>query len=113
MNSRWGLYAQAVRGPVLLVALGVLCAMHQAGFVSLSRTWPLIIIVVGVLKLIERAFLPAPVPPPFPSQWAPQPASPGAYQYQGFTRTPGSGAPGTGGSTPSSTTNPPMGGTRQ
>jgi len=108
MNSRWGLYAQASRGPVLLIALGMLCAMHQAGVFSLARTWPLIIIVVGVLKLIERAFLPpAPMPPPFPNQWAGQPGGPGPRQYQGFTKTPV--APGPAQSSP----NPPAGGTRQ
>jgi hypothetical protein len=94
MNSRWGLYAQASRGPVLLIALGVLCAIHQAGGVSLSRTWPLIIIVIGVLKLIERALLPpAPLPPQFPGQWASQTGGPGQYQYQGFTKTPGATGP--------------------
>jgi hypothetical protein len=108
MNNRWGFYAQAIRGPVLLIALGILCAMHQADVLSLSRTWPLIIIVVGVLKLIERAFLPAAVPPPYPNQWSAQTANPGAYPYQGFTKTPGAAGP-----TQSSTPNPPAGGTRQ
>ncbi len=112
MNSRWGLYAQAIRGPVLLIALGVLCAVHQAGVLSLSRTWPLIIIVVGVLKLIERAFLPAPVPPPFPNQWSAQTASSGAYPYQGFTKTRSAGTPGAAGPTQPPTPNPPTGGTR-
>jgi hypothetical protein len=108
MNSRWGLYAQAIRGPVLLIALGILCAMHQAGVFSLGRTWPLIIIVVGVLKLIERAFLPpAPLPPQFPGQWAGQPGGPGPDQYQGFTKT--SGAPGPAQPPPPS---PPPGGAR-
>jgi hypothetical protein len=108
MNSRWGLYAQASRGPVLLIALGVLCAMHQANILSLSRTWPLIIIVVGVLKLVERSFMPpAPLPPQFPNQWAGQPGGPGPYQYQGFTPTPGGPGP-----TQSSPPNPPAGGPR-
>jgi len=108
MNSRWGLYAQASRGPVLLIVLGVLCAIHQAGFFSLSRTWPLIIIAVGVLKLIERAFLPAPVPPSFPNQWAAQPGGPRPHQYQGFTKT----SAATGPAQPS-TPNPPAGGSNQ
>jgi Domain of unknown function (DUF5668) len=111
VNSRWGVYAQAIRGPVLLIALGTLCAIHQAGVLSLSRTWPLIIIVVGVMKLIERAFLPSPVPPPFPGQWPG--AGPGGASYQGFTRTPGAGTPGAAGPSQSQGPNPPAGGTRQ
>jgi hypothetical protein len=54
MNSRRALFAQAIRGPILLITIGVLFAMHQAGVLHFSRTWPLIIIVIGVLKLIER-----------------------------------------------------------
>lgn len=113
MNSRWGFYAQAIRGPVLLIALGTLCAIHQAGGLSLSRTWPLIIIVVGVMKLIERAFLPAPPPPPFPGQWPGQAAGAGGASYQGFTRTPNAGMPGGAGPTQPPGPNPPTGGTRQ
>ncbi len=68
MNNRYALFAQALRGPVLLITVGILFAIHQAGFINFSRTWPLIIIVVGVMKLFERAFTnpgPGPQPPPF------------------------------------------------
>jgi len=50
---------QAIRGPVLLITVGALFAIHQAGLLSFSRTWPLIIIVIGIMKLLERAFSPA------------------------------------------------------
>jgi Domain of unknown function (DUF5668) len=64
MNSRRALFAQAIRGPILLITIGVLFAMHEAGVLHFSRTWPLIIIVIGVLKLIERMAMPQrPVPP--------------------------------------------------
>lgn len=59
MNSRTALYVQAIRGPVLLVTAGVLFAIHQAGGLSFSRTWPLLIIVIGIMKLLERAWAPA------------------------------------------------------
>jgi hypothetical protein len=52
--NRAGLYAQAIRGPVLLITLGALFAIHQAGILAFSRTWPLIIIMIGVMKLIEK-----------------------------------------------------------
>ncbi len=64
MNNRGALYAQAVRGPILLITIGVLFAMHQAGVLQFSRTWPLIIIVIGVLKLIERMAMPSAPPAP-------------------------------------------------
>ncbi len=65
MSNRGSLYAQAVRGPILLITIGVLFAMHQAGVLQFSRTWPLIIIVIGILKLIERMVMaPAPPAPP-------------------------------------------------
>ena len=69
MNARQYLLAQAVRGPILLITIGILFAMHQAGFVSFARTWPLILIVLGVMKLIERMVAP-PVPPYVPPPYS-------------------------------------------
>jgi uncharacterized membrane protein len=68
MNDRAALFAQAIRGPILLITIGVLFAMHQAGVLHFSRTWPLIIIVIGLLKLVERLVIP---PPPNPQVGGP------------------------------------------
>jgi uncharacterized membrane protein len=68
MNNRAALFAQAIRGPILLITIGVLFAMHQAGVLHFSRTWPLIIIVIGILKLVERLVIP---PPPNPQVGGP------------------------------------------
>jgi Domain of unknown function (DUF5668) len=74
MNSKAALYAQAIRGPVVLIVIGVLFAVHQAGVLPFSRTWPLLIIVLGVMKLIERWNAPRPpFPPPFPPPGGPRP----------------------------------------
>lgn len=76
MNNRAALYAQAIRGPIVLIVIGVLFAVHQAGVLPFSRTWPLLIIVVGIMKLIERWNAPRPqfpAPPPYP----PPPPPPG------------------------------------
>ncbi|MFL6414908.1 MAG: hypothetical protein ACJ74Y_04465 [Bryobacteraceae bacterium] len=54
MNNRTALFFQATRGPILLITLGILFAIHQAGGFPIYRTWPLLIIVVGVMKLMER-----------------------------------------------------------
>ena len=75
--TRAAMYAQAVRGPIVLMTVGALFAMHEAGLLSLSRTWPLVIIVIGVMKLIERMALPTArpaAPNPFPAGYPQQPS---------------------------------------
>ncbi|HMF78847.1 MAG TPA: DUF5668 domain-containing protein [Bryobacteraceae bacterium] len=62
MNNRAALFAQAIRGPILLITVGVLFAIHQAGILPFSRTWPLVIIVIGVVKLVERLNAPPQTP---------------------------------------------------
>ena len=47
----------AIRGPVLLITLGTLFAIDHAGGFGFGRTWPILIIVFGLLKLLERAVL--------------------------------------------------------
>jgi hypothetical protein len=44
----------AIRGPVMLITLGVLLALDQMGSVSFGRTWPALLIVFGIFKLAER-----------------------------------------------------------
>lgn len=63
MTSRLALFVQAIRGPILLITIGALFAIHQAGVLAFSRTWPLILIVIGLLKLLERLVM-RPVSPP-------------------------------------------------
>ena len=55
---------QAVRGPIMLITLGGLVAIDYAGIYGFWRTWPILVIVFGILKLAERAT--APPPPPAP-----------------------------------------------
>ena len=55
-------FLQAIRGPILLITLGSLVAIDYAGVYGFWRTWPILIIVFGVLKLLERASA-KPVPP--------------------------------------------------
>jgi hypothetical protein len=44
----------AIRGPVLLVALGLLLAADQLDRMSFSRTWPILLILFGLFKLAEH-----------------------------------------------------------
>jgi len=45
---------QAIRGPIMLIALGTLVAMDYFGIYGFGRTWPILIILFGVLKLLEK-----------------------------------------------------------
>jgi hypothetical protein len=45
----------AVRGPVMLITLGVLLSIDHFGNVSFARTWPVLLIVFGLFKLLERS----------------------------------------------------------
>lgn len=54
MNGNSGSLLGAVRGPVLLITLGVLFAIDYARGVSVGRTWPALLIVVGLFKLAEH-----------------------------------------------------------
>jgi hypothetical protein len=54
MNDASG-FIQSIRGPIMLIALGSLVAIDYAGIYGFWRTWPVLLIVFGVLKLLERA----------------------------------------------------------
>ena len=51
---------QAVRGPILLITVGVLVAISQAGYFSFGRTWPVLLIIFGLFKLLEMSLAPKP-----------------------------------------------------
>lgn len=53
---------QAVRGPIMLIALGTLVSMDYFGVYGFGRTWPVLIILFGVLKLLEKV-VERPIPP--------------------------------------------------
>ncbi|HTU48231.1 MAG TPA: DUF5668 domain-containing protein [Bryobacteraceae bacterium] len=78
MSNRAALFVQAIRGPLLLITIGLLFVFHQAGIISFSRTWPLIIIVIGLVKLIERMLAPSVPPPAMPGPYmsGPPPGGP-------------------------------------
>ncbi len=45
---------RAIRGPIMLITIGALFAVDHFGPYPFWRTWPVLIIVYGVLKLMER-----------------------------------------------------------
>jgi hypothetical protein len=42
---------RAIRGPVIMITIGVLFALDEFSVVTFSKTWPAILIVVGILNL--------------------------------------------------------------
>ncbi len=72
--------AAAVRGPVTLITVGALFALNNFTPFSFRQTWPVILIVFGLLSLISRRSAVQPpqqpyqTPPPYGYQ--PQPGAP-------------------------------------
>ena len=54
MNDASYSLVQAIRGPIMLIALGTLVAMDYFGVYGFGRTWPILIILFGILKLLEK-----------------------------------------------------------
>ena len=48
-------FLSAIRGPIMLITLGVLLSIDHFGSVSFARTWPVLLIVFGLFKLMERS----------------------------------------------------------
>ena len=48
-------YIRAIRGPVLLIVLGVLMLLDHRTELSFWQTWPLLLVTGGLLVLAERA----------------------------------------------------------
>jgi hypothetical protein len=70
MNA-W-LLIRRLRGPAFLILVGITALLNQWGVLSFTRSWPLYLILAGVLGLAERAAIAA-APPAAP------PSYPGAY----------------------------------
>ncbi len=52
MNTFAGLL-RALRGPLMLMVLGGLMALARFQNISFTKTWPVLLIVLGLLKLAE------------------------------------------------------------
>ena len=79
MNEQSAHLVRAITGPVILITVGVLFAFDRFADFRFSQTWPVLLIVVGLLKLAggsRRRFdgyyppqpnpsAPPPPPPPY------------------------------------------------
>jgi hypothetical protein len=53
---------RAVRGPIILITIGTLFALDHFTSYGFHQTWPVILIVIGLLTLIGRATRSGPTP---------------------------------------------------
>jgi hypothetical protein len=85
MNT-W-LLIRRMRGPAFLILVGVTALLNQWDVLSFGRSWPLYLILAGVLGLAERAAIAA-APPAAPPLY-------GSYPPAGPSSGSSSGLPGT------------------
>lgn len=92
-------FLQAARGPVVLITVGLLMVIDYNTPYTFGRTWPALIIVFGIFKLLERVAGP-PQPPAYTASVPPgfQPPSgtyqgPGSYSGSAYEPNPGYQAP--------------------
>jgi hypothetical protein len=48
-------FVAAIRGPLVLIVLGALFALDYSAGISFRKTWPILLIVAGLLHLFGRA----------------------------------------------------------
>jgi len=68
VNTGMAALIRATRGPLMLTVLGGLLTAHRMTEVSFYKTWPVLLILAGLMKLLERLAS----PPPEPLQPGPQ-----------------------------------------
>ncbi len=113
MNQESAAFLRAIKGPVLMITVGILFALDNFTPFSFNRTWPVLLVVAGVLSLGKRGAPfhgriryqakwgppQPPVPPPAPpsgASWAPggtSTAAPGSYRGSAYEATPGGSTP--------------------
>jgi hypothetical protein len=75
--NRW-LLIRRVRGPAFLLLFGVTALLHEWNILSFGQSWPLYLVLAGVLMLAERAAFaqpdPTQPPPQYPGTYPPPPA---------------------------------------
>jgi hypothetical protein len=74
--------ARAISGPIMLITVGVLFALNNFTPYGLGQTWPVLLIVPGLLSLWRRGSEPPAPPPPAGGPGFPQytyPPPPGGY----------------------------------
>lgn len=87
---------RAIRGPITLITVGVLFALNNFTPYRFHQTWPVLLIVFGLLSLVRRGVEPAPppatapgyIPPPPPYQQPVPPPNPVGYRQSQYNEPP-------------------------
>lgn len=61
MNGNVAL-VRALRGPVMMMTLGAMLVADHFSQFTFGRTWPILLIVLGIMKLLERTTLRSSLP---------------------------------------------------
>ncbi|MCS6952107.1 MAG: DUF5668 domain-containing protein [Bryobacterales bacterium] len=77
MNRTPSSLLRVLRGPILLIALGVLLTADQFTPYGFGRTWPVLLILYGLLRLLEHVVEPKPTASYPPSRTVSPPPSGG------------------------------------
>ncbi len=112
MNGNNGYHViRAIRGPITLITLGVLFALQNFTRFGFDQTWPVLLIVFGLLSLLQRGAAPPPVPPMPPPMAPPMaPPPPRSYNSTSYSQSPYAGGTTTA-APPASDPGPSQGGT--
>jgi cytoskeletal protein RodZ len=83
MSDSSGSVVRAIRGPICLITIGGLFALNNFTRYRFEQTWPVILIVFGLLSLLKRGVeTSAPLPPP------PPPVQPSGYTAPSYSQSP-------------------------
>jgi hypothetical protein len=52
MNPQGQCLVRAITGPIILITVGVLFTVERFCGISFGQTWPVLLIVIGILKLL-------------------------------------------------------------
>jgi hypothetical protein len=91
MNGNEVSLIRAIRGPITLITVGVLFALNNFTPYRFHQTWPVLLIVFGLLSLVRRGVEPLPpapatgyVPPPYNYQPPAPPTASGSYRQSSY-----------------------------
>lgn len=94
MNNSYSVI-RSIRGPITLITLGLLFVMHNFTRYRFDQTWPVLLIVFGLLSLMQRGAAPPPPPPPprgpFNTVNYPPPPNPASYSQSPYAQGPAKG----------------------
>jgi hypothetical protein len=92
MSANDGSWVHAIRGPITLITLGALFVLNNFTGYGFDKTWPVLLIVFGLLSLLKRSVTPPPAPPAPPQfpppnyNYPPPPPPAGSYSSSPYAQ---------------------------